>query len=149
MATILVIEGEQKISELLRSMLSSQGHEVLVAISGVEGLRLFRERSPRFTLLDFQTPDMDGLHVLAEIRKADPFASVIMLDGGMPGALRVEAWKLGALDFTQKKLSLTSQSSQQTTDWMRLRPLAPKFSSLPARAAKVTMPRLPKKTAIV
>mgnify|MGYP001617610580 CR=1 FL=1 len=111
MATILVIEGEQVISELLRSMLASQSHEVLVAKSGVEGLRLFREKKPRFTLLDFQTSDMDGMQVLAEIRKTDLFASVIMLDGGVPGALKVEAWKLGALDFTKTNLPLRALSN--------------------------------------
>lgn len=111
MATILVIESEQLISDLLRAMLSSRGHEVLLAKSGVEGLRLFREKKPRFTLLDFQMPDMDGIHVLAEIRKTDLFAAVIMLDGGVPGALRVEAWKLGALDFTKKNLPLTALSN--------------------------------------
>ena len=110
-ATILVIEGEQMISELLRSVLASQNHEVLVAKSGVEGLRLFQEKRPRFTLLDFQTPGMDGIHVLAEIRRMDPFAAVIMLDGGVPGALKVEAWKLGALDFTKTTLPLRALSN--------------------------------------
>jgi DNA-binding response OmpR family regulator len=99
------------ISELLRSMLASKSHEVLVAKSGVEGLRLFQEKRPRFTLLDFQPPGMDGLHVLAEIRKADPFAAVIMLDGGVSGTLKVEAWKLGALDFTKTNLPLTALSN--------------------------------------
>ena len=111
MATILVIESEQMTSELLRSMLAGQNHEVLVAKSGVEGLRLFEERRPRFTLLDFEMPGMDGLHVLAEIRKTDPFAAVIMLDGGVSDAQKVAAWKLGALDFTKKNLPLTALSN--------------------------------------
>ena len=111
MATILVIESEQMFSDQLRSMLAGQGHEILVAKSGVEGLRLFREKKPRFTLLDFQPPDMDGIHVLAEIRRMDLFAAVIMLDEGVPGALKVEAWKLGALDFTKKNLPLTALSN--------------------------------------
>lgn len=111
MATILVIEGEQTISELLSSMLASQSHEVLVAKSGADGLRLFQEKKPRFTLLDFQPPGMDGLHVLTEIRKTDPFAAVIMLDGGVSGTLKVAAWKLGALDFTKTNLPLTALSN--------------------------------------
>jgi DNA-binding response OmpR family regulator len=41
----------------------------------------------------------------------DLFAAVIMLDGGVPGALKVEAWKLGALDFTKKNLPLTALSN--------------------------------------
>lgn len=111
MATILLIASEQMLGDLLRSMFSRQGHDVLWAKNGVEGLRLFRENKPRFTLLDFQMPDMDGIHVLAEIRKTDLFAAVIMLDGGVPGALKVEAWKLGALDFTKTNLPLTALSN--------------------------------------
>ena len=111
MATILVIEGEQMLSNQFRSMLTDQGHEVLVATSGAEGLRLFQEKKPRFTLLDFRIPDMDGIDVLAEMRKTDPFAAVIMLDGGVPGELKVAAWKLGALDFTKKDLPLTALSN--------------------------------------
>ena len=111
MATILLIAGEQMIGDLLHSMFARQGHEVLWAKNGIEGLRLFREHKPRFTLLDFQMPDMDGIHVLAEIRKTDLFAAVIMLDGGVPGALKVEAWRLGALDFTKTNLPLTALSN--------------------------------------
>jgi len=111
MATILVIEGEQMTGDQMRSMLAGQGHEVLVTKSGIEGLRLFRREKPRFTLLDFHMPDMDGLQVLAEIRKTDPFAAVIMLDGGVPGDLKVAAWKLGALDFTKKNLPLSVLST--------------------------------------
>jgi len=111
MATILVIESERMFSDQLRALFSNQGHEVLLATSGVEGLRLFREKKPRFTLLDFKTSDMDGIRVLAEIRKMDLLAAVIMLDGGVPGALKVEAWKLGALDFTKKNLPLTALSN--------------------------------------
>ncbi len=111
MSTILLIAGEQLIGELLLSMFTSQGHAVLWAKNGVEGLRLFRENKPRFTLLDFQLPDMDGIHALAEIRKTDLFAAVIMLDGGVPGALKVEAWRLGALDFTKTNLPMTALSN--------------------------------------
>jgi DNA-binding response OmpR family regulator len=106
MATILVIEGERTLSDKLRSMLSSQGHEVLLAKDGIEGLELFRQKRPRFTLLDFQPPGMDGIAVLEQIRTTDPTAAVIMLDGGVPGDLKIQAWRLGALDFMKKDLPL-------------------------------------------
>jgi DNA-binding response OmpR family regulator len=106
MATILVVEGDQIVRDQLQAMLSSQGHEVLLAKSGLEGLELFRQRKPRFTLLDFQPPGMDGIQVLEQIRRADPQAAVIMLDGGVPGDLKLQAWKLGALDFMKTNLPL-------------------------------------------
>ncbi len=132
MATILVIEGAQPISDLLRSLLSSQGHEVLVASDAAEGLRLFREKTPRFTLLDFQPRGMDGLRVLAEIRKTDNFAAVIMLDGDVPGQLKVEAWKLGALDFAKKNLPLSALGNALGRAMLRP-PRA--VSPVPARSA--------------
>lgn len=106
MATILLVEGEQSIRNQLHSMLSSQGHEVIVADSGIEGLELFHQRRPRFTLLDFQPPGMDGIQVLEQIRRTDPQAAVIMLDGGVPNDLKVQAWRLGAIDFMKKNLPL-------------------------------------------
>jgi DNA-binding response OmpR family regulator len=108
MATILVVDGEEHSREQLQSMLSDQGHEVLVATNGVEGLELFQQRKPRFTLLDFHLSGLDGLQVLAQIRKTDQRAAVIMLDRGVSGALRLQAWKLGAMDFTKKNLPLKS-----------------------------------------
>jgi DNA-binding response OmpR family regulator len=106
MATILLVEGEQSIRNQLQSMLSSQGHEVIIAESGIQGLELFQQRRPRFTLLDFQPPGMDGIQVLELIRRTDPQAAVIMLDGGVSSDLKVQAWRLGAIDFMKKNLPL-------------------------------------------
>ena len=106
MATILVVAGERSLRDQLHSILSSLGHEVLLAQSSIEGLELFRQRKPRFTLLDFQPPDMNGLEVLRQIRQLFPQAAVIMLDGGVPGDVKLQAWQLGAVDFMKKDLPL-------------------------------------------
>src|SRR2546427_547164 len=106
MATILVVAGERSLRDQLHSILSSLGHEVLLAQSSIEGLELFRQRKPRFTLLDFQPPDMNGLDVLRQIRQLFPQAAVIMLDGGVPGDVKLQAWQLGAVDFMKKDLPL-------------------------------------------
>src|SRR2546422_10480509 len=106
MATILVVAGERSLRDQLHSILSSLGHEVLLAQSSIEGLELFRQRKPRFTLLDFQPPDMNGLDVLRQIRQLFPQAAVIMLDGGVPGDVKLQAGQLGAVDFMKKDLPL-------------------------------------------
>ncbi|MBI3810385.1 MAG: response regulator, partial [Nitrospirae bacterium] len=77
MATILVIDDERMICDLLRSVLSAHGHEVFTATSSREGLEIFRNRKPRFTLLDLNMPGMDGIQVLQEIRKSNADAPVI------------------------------------------------------------------------
>jgi DNA-binding response OmpR family regulator len=106
MATILVIDDERMIGDLLRSVLSAHGHEVFTATSGREGLEIFRNRKPRFTLLDLRIPDMDGIEVLQAIRKINADAPVIVLTGGDTDALEIRARGLGVTDFLRKGLPL-------------------------------------------
>ena len=106
MATILVVDDEQMICDLLRSVFSAHGHEVLTATSGREGLELFRRWRPRFTLLDLLMPEMDGLEVLKQIRAIDPEGDVIMLTGGGTEALETRAREMGVTDFLRKGLPL-------------------------------------------
>lgn len=106
MATILVIDDERMICDLLRSVFCAHGHEVFTATSGREGLEIFCNRKPRFTLLDLQMPEMNGIEVLQQIRAIDPHAGVIMLTGGATDALEALARGLGVTDFLRKGASL-------------------------------------------
>jgi len=105
-ATILVIDDERMICDLLRAVFSRHGHEVVTASSGAEGIALFREYRPRITLLDLHMPAMNGIEVLKEIRAFDPRASVMMLTGGGTTELENQARTLGVTDFLSKGLSL-------------------------------------------
>jgi len=106
MATILVVDDERMICDLLRLVFCAHGHEVFTATSGREGLELFRQRKPRFTLLDIQMPGMDGIQVLKQIRALDPEAGVIMLTGGGTDGLEIQARGLGVTDFLRKGLPI-------------------------------------------
>jgi len=106
MATILVIDDERMVCDLLRSVFCAHGHEVFTATSGREGLELFRQRKPRFTLLDLNMPGMGGVEVLQEILKIEPNAPVIILTGSGTDALEIQARGLGATDFLRKGLPL-------------------------------------------
>src|SRR5256885_4224054 len=79
MATILVVDDERLICELLHVVLSSQGHEVLIASNGEQALGLFAKRRPRLTLLDICMPGLDGIEVLRQIHWIDPLAAVMIL----------------------------------------------------------------------
>ena len=103
--TVLVIDDEQIICDLLRTMLSSAGYKVITASGGHEGLSLFFKYRPRFTLLDLRMPDMPGIEVLREIRKVDPDASVIILTAWGTDELESHARKLGVTDFLSKKMT--------------------------------------------
>ena len=52
MARILVVDDEEGIRELLCTVLSRKGHEVLLAESGERGLKLFHQKQPQITILD-------------------------------------------------------------------------------------------------
>ncbi|MBI4402178.1 MAG: response regulator [Nitrospirae bacterium] len=105
MATILVVDDEQKICDVLRAVLSRHGHDVLTANTGRPALDLFRQRRPQITLLDLRMPDMDGIEVLRQIRAVDPKASVVMLTEASVDALERQARALGVTDFLKKGVS--------------------------------------------
>jgi len=106
MATILVIDDERMVCDLLRAVLGRYGHEVLIATSGRKGLELFQKSHPRFTLLDLRMPRMNGIEVLKQIRVLDPSAAVIVLTGAGSAELENQARQMGVTDFLSKGLSL-------------------------------------------
>ena len=105
MATILVIDDERLLCDLLQEMLQRHGHEVFTAYSGGEGVARHKERRPRFTILDLHLPDMNGIEVLKRIRENDPKAAVMILTGAGSDKLEREAQELGVTDFLIKGLS--------------------------------------------
>ena len=106
MARILVVDDEETIRDLLRTVLRRLGHEVLLADRGQKGIEVFRRERPQITILDLNMPDLDGIAVLKEVRTVDPQASVIMLTGSGTEALERQAGELGATDFLAKGFSL-------------------------------------------
>ena len=105
MATILVIDDERMLCDLLQEMLRRHGHEVFTAYSGHEGIAIHKERRPHFTLLDLHLPDMNGIEVLTRIRESDPKAAVMILTGAASDKLERQAQELGVTDFLIKGLS--------------------------------------------
>src|SRR5205814_4768707 len=71
MATILVVEVEFGIAEVLVSVLVEAGHYVVTAINGKQGLERLTERPPQLVLLDFMMPLLDGPGMLRAM-KHDP-----------------------------------------------------------------------------
>jgi DNA-binding response OmpR family regulator len=106
MANILAVDDDEKIRELLSTLLRRKGHHVLTASHGQKGIEVFRRERPHVTILDFEMPDMDGLAVLRQIREIDPRAPVIMLTGAGTEAREKQARELGVTDFLAKGFSL-------------------------------------------
>jgi DNA-binding response OmpR family regulator len=105
MTTILVIDDERLLCNLLQEVLSSRGYEVFTAFSGRDGIEAFRQRRPQITLLDLHLPDLDGIEVLKKIRKISQDTGVAILTGSTSDKQEWEARKLGVTDFLTKGLS--------------------------------------------
>ncbi len=74
---VLMIDDEEDLRKIGRLALEAVGgHRVTLAASGAEGLASARAERPDLVILDMMMPGMDGLHVLAEIRKEPALASV-------------------------------------------------------------------------
>ena len=90
----------------LRDILEDEGHHVLEAGTGENGLALLKDESVDLVLLDVRLPGMDDIEVLKGIRKIDETLDVIMISGHATVGTAVDALRIGAYDFLEKPLSL-------------------------------------------
>jgi CheY-like chemotaxis protein len=92
MATILVVEDEFGIAEVLASALTDSGYDVLIAINGKQGLERLKESHPELVLLDFMMPVLDGPAMVRAMRTdAELRAIPIIIMSSLPEAAIVEA----------------------------------------------------------
>ena len=105
--TILVVEDEEDIRELLKYNLEKEGYQVFGAATGEEGLRAVRDRRPDLILLDLMLPGLDGLEVCRRIRgeAQTQHLPIIMLTAKGEEADIVTGLELGADDYIVKPFS--------------------------------------------
>ena len=85
MARILVVDDDNTIRLLLRSMLERRGHSVVEAENGAEGLQYYRTAPADLVITDIQMPVMDGLQMIKELRGDFPTAKIIAISGEKGG----------------------------------------------------------------
>jgi DNA-binding response OmpR family regulator len=107
MSTVLVVEDEREIRELLRRYLERAGHAVLSTGSGAEALRLVEEAGPDLVVLDLGLPDLDGTDVLREVRQGGRRTPVVVLTARAGVDDRIAGLSLGADDYVTKPFSPT------------------------------------------
>jgi two-component system nitrogen regulation response regulator NtrX len=106
MSTILIIDDEPGIRDVLSDVLCDEGHTVITAEDGPAGLEYLAARAVDLVFLDVWLPNMGGIDVLRRIRAEFPDVAVVMISGHANIKLAVEAVKIGAFDFLEKPLSL-------------------------------------------
>lgn len=105
--TILVIEDEKNILELVQYNLEKEGYRVLTAMRGDDGLRLAREQPVSLLVLDLMLPGLDGLEICKMLRENPATARlpIIMLTAKGEEVDRVLGLELGADDYMTKPFS--------------------------------------------
>jgi DNA-binding response OmpR family regulator len=107
MATILVVDDEMGIRELLSEILSDEGHVVEAAENAQEAREFRLRQAPDLVLLDIWMPDTDGVTLLKEwAAQGQLTMPVIMMSGHATIDTAVEATKIGALNFLEKPIAL-------------------------------------------
>jgi two-component system alkaline phosphatase synthesis response regulator PhoP len=101
---ILVIDDEESIRSLITAYLKVEGYQVILAGDGVSGLSSFRQHQPELVILDIMLPGMDGIDLLAHIRR-ESNAYVIMLTAKTEETDRIVGLSLGADDYVTKPFS--------------------------------------------
>jgi CheY-like chemotaxis protein len=84
---VLIVDDEQRLRELGRRVLESQGYEVLCAEDGFEGLAALKKSLPDMIISDLQMPNMNGFEFLSVVRRRFPSIPVIVISGEFSGVL--------------------------------------------------------------
>ena len=82
MAKILVIDDKEQLRDLLKKMLTRDGHQVFMAQDGEEGVRSFYQFKPDLIITDIIMPNKDGIEVIMEFLNANPELPIIAISGG-------------------------------------------------------------------
>jgi DNA-binding response OmpR family regulator len=102
--TILVVDDEGEITEIVRRYLERDGFHVVTAADGKAALATFRDEKPQLVVLDLMLPEVDGWEVARQIRAAGA-TPIIMLSARSDEVDRLLGLGLGADDYVTKPFS--------------------------------------------
>ncbi|MDH5585452.1 MAG: response regulator [Nitrospirota bacterium] len=96
MATILVIDDDPQICDVLEQALQNEGHLVRSALNGEEGIRCYRQQLPDLVLMDILMPEKEGLETILDLRREFPHVIIIAMSAAS------EAAKINLLELAQR-----------------------------------------------
>lgn len=82
MARILIIDDDAQVLDMLRQTLEREGHEVMDASNGNEGIRLYRECPADLIITDIVMPEKEGIETIMELKRDFPDVKIIAISGG-------------------------------------------------------------------
>jgi signal transduction histidine kinase len=104
--TILLVDDESDIREVLSMPLGDLGYRVSEAETGDQALKIFRAIRPSIVLTDIKMPGMDGIELLQKIKHENPETEVIMITGHGDMELAIRSLKNEATDFITKPINV-------------------------------------------
>src|SRR6187401_1333061 len=105
MARVLVVDDKEMMRDSVATILARRGHTAVSCSSAKQALERLAEKAPDAVITDLQMPDMNGLELLGEIRKADEQLPVIVMTAFGTVETAVQAMKNGAFDYVTKPFS--------------------------------------------
>ncbi len=103
---ILLVDDEEDFASILAERLVLRGFQAEVATSGVDALRHIREASFSVLILDVKMPGIDGLGLMAEVKRKHPDLPVILLTGHGSVTSAATGMKEGAFDYLMKPIEI-------------------------------------------
>jgi len=104
--TILLVDDEEDIRDVLGISLSDIGYKVHAVENGEEAILLFKKINPAIVLTDIKMPGMDGIELLRKVKQENPDTEVIMITGHGDMNLAVKSLKYEATDFITKPINV-------------------------------------------
>ncbi len=101
MADIIIVEDNAEIGGLLSDFLEAEGYDTYLALTGEEGLEVFRQEGAKVIILDIMLPGIDGFAVCSQIRK-DSNTPIIVVSAKSEKEDKLNGLMLGADDYIEK-----------------------------------------------
>ncbi|MBI2902030.1 MAG: sigma-54-dependent Fis family transcriptional regulator [Candidatus Methylomirabilis oxyfera] len=143
MGRVLVVDDEQAMREFLTMLLEKQGHRVITAAEGAQALRFVEEQPPDLVISDLRMPNVDGIALLAGIRKQYPELPVILITAYASSASTIQAMRLGADDYITKPFRI------EEIRLVVAKALARRRAKQPDRASQPAIPGEPQLNGII
>jgi DNA-binding NtrC family response regulator len=104
--SILAVDDEQNLLELLITVLGKRGFKVKTAVNGIEALRLLDQETFQLALLDLKMGPVNGVQLLKEIKDRRPIIKVIMMTAYPTSETRTQASANGASAYLTKPVDI-------------------------------------------
>jgi two-component system KDP operon response regulator KdpE len=128
--TVLLVEDDQNIVDLVRANLMARAHDVVVSKDGSDAVAMLEAHDPDAVLLDLMLPGVDGFELCRELRERSP-VGIIVLSARRAETDKVRALNLGADDYMTKPFGIEELLARINATLRRSRP-APAEAAAPA-----------------